>query len=84
MNHPTTTIAAAKKTRVRAPFVFVPLDAELRTSVETAAAARHLSRTEQCLRLWAARQNGPLQPIKIGGRLAWSVADIKRLLNGGQ
>jgi hypothetical protein len=75
--------ANAKKTRVRAPFVFVPLDAELRTSVDTAAAARHLSRSEQCLRLWAARQNGPLQPVKIGGRLAWPVADIKRLLNVG-
>ncbi|MGV8955312.1 MAG: hypothetical protein ACOH2M_29720 [Cypionkella sp.] len=82
MNNPTTP-ATAKKPRVRTPVIFVSLDAELRASVETASAARHLMRTTQCLRRWASRQDGPLQPIKIGGRLAWSIADIKRVLAGG-
>lgn len=63
---------------------FQSLEIETRSHVETACAAFHLTRKAQTLRAWASLENGPLRPRRIGGRLAWSVADIKRLLNGGQ
>jgi hypothetical protein len=63
---------------------FTPLDQETRSHVETACAAYHLNRKVQTMRVWACLENGPLRPVRINGRLAWSVADIKRVLNGGQ
>jgi len=53
---------------------------ETRTHVNTATAAYHLSRKEQTLRIWACNESGPLRPIRVNGRLAWAVADIKRIL----
>ena len=63
---------------------FQPLELETRSHVETACAAFHLLRKPQTLRSYASLENGPLRPIRINGRLAWSVADIRNLLNGGQ
>lgn len=59
---------------------FVPLELEARPRVDTASAAHYLVRREQTLRGWACHENGPLRPIRVNGRLAWSVAEIKRLL----
>lgn len=61
---------------------FPSLEQESRSHVETACAAFHLTRKDQTLRAWACL-GGPLKPIRINRRLAWSVADIKRLLSGG-
>ena len=58
---------------------FATLEAVNRPTVDTAAAAHYLNRRPQTLRAWACRENGPLRPIRICGRLAWKVADIKRL-----
>ena len=63
---------------------YVSLVLESRTAIDTNAAAFHLGRKPQTLRKWACHEDGPLRPIRINGRLAWSVADLKRLLNGGQ
>jgi hypothetical protein len=57
---------------------------ELRQAVTTAVAAKALNRAPQTLRKWACLENGPIRPIRINGRLAWAVDDIKRLLNEGQ
>lgn len=59
---------------------FTPLALETRPAVDTAAAAHYLSRRPQTLRGWACLENGPLRPIRICGRLAWNVAEIRRLL----
>ena len=59
---------------------FTPLALETRPAVDTAAAAHYLSRRPQTLRGWACLENGPLRPIRIMGRLAWPVAEIRRLL----
>lgn len=53
---------------------------EVRATVGTGAAAFHLNRREQTLRVWACCENGPLRPRRINGRLAWAVADIRRVL----
>ena len=58
----------------------VPLGDESRAAVDTRTAAHHLLRAEQTLRIWACRENGPLRPIRINGRLAWPVAELRKLL----
>lgn len=63
---------------------YTALVRENRTVIDTNAAAFHLGRKPQTLRKWACLEDGPLRPIRINGRLAWAVADIKRLLNGGK
>lgn len=57
---------------------------ENRIAINTNEAAFHLGRKPQTLRKWACLEDGPLRPIRINGRLAWNVEDIKRLLNGGR
>ena len=59
---------------------FPPLERETRTAVPTACAAFHLGRRPQTLRCWACRENGPLRPLRIFGRLAWPVAGLRRVL----
>lgn len=63
---------------------FGPIEQESRSHVETACAAFYLTRSPQTLRLWACLENGPIRPTRVNGRLAWSVADIKRVLKGGE
>ena len=58
----------------------VPLDQETRSVLPTAEAAAHLNRAQQTLRIWACGEGGPLRPIRVGGRLAWPVAELRRLL----
>lgn len=62
---------------------FVPLELETRSTITTEEAAHHLNRKPQTLRAWASLENGAMRPVRINGRLAWSVAEIKSLLNGG-
>lgn len=76
--------AVNKATATNQLQTFPPIDQETRSHVNTACAAFHLMRTPQTLRAYACLENGPIRPTRINGRLAWSVADIKRLLNGGQ
>lgn len=59
---------------------FLPLEQETRSHVETACAAFHMTRKPQTMRAWACLENGPIRPIRINGRLAWAVIDLKRLL----
>jgi hypothetical protein len=57
-----------------------PLALETRAALPTAEAAHHLNRANQTLRIWAMTGEGPLKPLRINGRLAWPVADIKALV----
>ncbi len=62
--------------------VFPPLEQVTRPTVPTNQAAYYLNRQPQTLRAWACLENGVLRPIRINGRLAWPVADIRKQLNG--
>jgi len=55
------------------------LTSEIREHVDTACAAYHLGRKVQTLRAWACYENGPIRPVRIHGRLAWAVADLRGL-----
>lgn len=58
----------------------ISLALETRTALPTNEAAFHLNRANQTLRLWAMREDGPLRPRRVNGRLAWPVSEIKRVL----
>ncbi len=62
---------------------FPPLEQITLPTVPTDAAAYYLNRKPQTLRAWACLENGPLRPVRIHGRLAWHVSEIRNLLNGG-
>lgn len=61
---------------------YIPLHDQTRSHISTDEAAFHLNREPQTLRSWSCLGNGPIKPIRIGGRLVWSVSDIKILLSG--
>lgn len=59
---------------------FPPLESVTRPAVDTAAAAYYLNRRPQTMRGWACHEDGPLRPLRINGRLAWPVAELRRVL----
>ncbi|MDM7950085.1 DNA-binding protein [Hydrogenophaga sp.] len=60
---------------------FPPLESVSRPAVDTAAAAYYLNRRPQTLRCWAMNSGtGPVSCIRINGRLAWKVSDLRRVL----
>lgn len=66
---------------VRKAAPYPPLEFENRPTVPTEQAAYYLHRQQQTLRAWACRSGtGPLTPLRINGRLAWPVAELRRVL----
>jgi hypothetical protein len=61
---------------------FPPLQCITRPTLDTASAAFYLNRRPQTLRVWALTGH-PIAPVRVHGRLAWRVDDIKRLLRIG-
>lgn len=59
---------------------YPPLEREARAAVDTDCAAFHLNREPQTLRVWACKESGPIRPLRINGRLAWPVAELRRVL----
>ena len=72
-----TEYSADTRRAVSEPQQFPPLELVNRPTVDTAAAAHFLNRKPQTLRGWACMENGPLRPMRINGRLAWNVAEIR-------
>lgn len=59
---------------------FPSIDQITRSAITTEEAAYYLNRKPQTLRVWAMREDGLIRPIRINGRLAWPVNEIKKLL----
>ena len=57
-----------------------PLEQITRPTVPTEQAGYYLDRRPQTMRIWAMRGEGPIRCLRINGRLAWPVADLKRVL----
>lgn len=72
----------SRQVRVAAPKgnFYPPLEQVTCPAVPTNQAAHYINRRPNTLRIWAMREDGPLRPKRINGRLAWSVADIKALM----
>jgi hypothetical protein len=66
------------------PPTYPPLDAVTKPNLTTHEAGYYLNRAAQTLRLWACHENGPIRPIRVNGRLAWPVAELRKLLGVGQ
>lgn len=60
------------------------LDSLNRPNVDTNAAAYYMDRRPQTLRGWACNEDGPIRPIRINGRLAWPVSELRRVLGVAQ
>lgn len=63
----------------RVPQIYPPIESVTSQTVSTGQAAYYLNRRPQTLRAWSSLQIGAMQPVRINGRLAWSVAGIKAL-----
>ena len=59
---------------------YLPLEQVTRPNLTTAETAYYLNRRPQTLRAWACLENGPLRPVRINGRLAWPVSELRRVL----
>lgn len=57
---------------------------DLPAVLPTDRAGAYINRSPQTLRKWACLDCAPngIRPIKINGRLAWRVSDLKNLLEG--
>jgi hypothetical protein len=62
------------------PKQFPALESVTRPTVDTASAAYYLNRKQQTLRCWSIYGEGPVRPIRINGRLAWPVSELRRVL----
>lgn len=56
------------------------LESITRPTVGTLDAAFYLNRAPNTLRIWACRENGPITPLRIMGRLAWPVKALRDML----
>lgn len=77
---PATQHSADTRRAVSEPQQFPPLEQVTRPTVPTEQAAYYLNRRPQTCRAWACLENGPLRPLRINGRLAWPVAELRRVL----
>ena len=60
---------------------FPPLEQVTRPTVPTEQAGYYLNRRPQTMRAWAMKDGtGPVRALRIHGRLAWPVAELKRVL----
>ncbi len=67
------------------PQQFPPLELVNRPTVPTEQAAYYLNRRPQTLRTWAMNSGtGPVSCIRISGRLAWPVSELRRVLGVAQ
>lgn len=74
-------LASERPTNTATPSTIPPgLELEQRSDVDTATATRWLNRKPRTLRSWACLEDGPLRPLRVAGRLAWAVTDIRRIL----
>ena len=73
--------SADTRRAVSEPQQFPPLESVTRPTVDTATAAYYLNRRPQTLRTWAMNSGtGPVPCIRINGRLAWPVSELRRVL----
>lgn len=71
---------SADTRRAAAENKFPPLELVNRPTVPTEQAAYYLNRRPQTLRGHACMENGPIRPLRINGRLAWPVSELRRVL----
>ena len=76
-------LSASESSTSAEKFPALSMVARGRDTLSTDEAARAINRRPQTLRKWAALECGPIRPVRINGRLAWCVSDLRALLCGG-
>ena len=59
---------------------FSLLETVSKPMLTTTEAAYYFNRQPQTLRGWACKEDGPLRPVRVHGRLGWLVADVRKIL----
>jgi hypothetical protein len=59
---------------------YTALDDIVRPMLTTAEAAYYLNRRPQTLRIWACKEEGPIRPVRLHGRLGWPLSEIRQYL----
>ena len=59
---------------------FQPIEQITLAVIPTEQAAFYLNRKPQTLRIWAMSECGLIRPLRINGRLAWPVKEIRKVL----
>ena len=67
--------------QIAKPFTkqYLPLEQVTKPNLTTEECAYYLNRKPQTLRFWSCLKNGPIQPLRIGGLLAWPTVEVKAL-----
>jgi hypothetical protein len=78
-------ISALQATRVAGQSLsseqtYPPLGDIVRPMLTTAEAAHYLNRKPQTLRIWACKEEGPIRPVRLHGRLGWPISEIRNYL----
>lgn len=60
--------------------IYPPIEQITKPVLTTEEAAFYLNRKSQTLRCWAMSEHGLIRPLRINGRLAWPVKEIKKVL----
>jgi len=63
---------------------FPPIEQISRPTLTTEEAAYYLNLRPQTMRAHASKEDFPIRPTRICGRLHWSTKAIRTLLNGGR
>lgn len=64
--------------------IYPPIEQITKPVLTTEEAAYYLNRRPQTLRIWAMSEHGLIRPLRINGRLAWPVKEIKKVLGVGE
>ena len=76
--------SAEVRKAVTAPPQFPPLEIVTSPTVSTEQAGYYLNRRPQTMRVCCRDGTGPIRPIRINGRLAWPVSELRRVLGVAQ
>lgn len=63
---------------------YPPLEQVTRPNLTTQEVAYYTNTRPQTWRIYACRQTGPIQPMRVAGRLAWPTAAVRRLVGVGE
>ena len=68
------------KAKTKTDKIYPPLRDVTNPTVPTPQCAHYFGREDQTLRTWACYETGPIRPIRVNGRLAWPVDQIRKVL----
>ena len=75
----TTEHSATARSAAIDPQQFPPLESVTKPTLTTKEFCFYTNLAEQTAWVWACKESGPVRPIRIGRRLGWPTAAVKKL-----